>query len=723
MKGLLLPLVFLVLVIAVLISTGDRRPRADIVIAGENEVFTLDPQRMSYLADMRLAYALYEGLLRWNIEDFTLEPAAASDWSVDSTGRRFQFQLRPGARWSDGAPVTAQDFAWSWMRLLLPDTAADYSNLFFVIDGAQSFWDWRQAQLAAFVADPWQATDPDTRTRSTRAFLDRLSTLAEASDRPTDINWAVMDPGALAEEHAALEQALSSGENLSDVLDNSPIHRSLLAALDEPVSRQAEARWMWEQVEDRFASDVGITVEGPDQLVVELEQPVPYFPDLLAFAPASPVYRPAVEDWAVDADTRQAIIESGWNTVPRPSFDQRRGIDVSADTGRLIQSHRWARPGTLIGNGPYQLDEWRYKRDMRLSRSDTYHDPGMVGFDTIEIRSIPDPNTAVLSYLTGEVDWLTGVAADCRVDLLAQKARYEKRLGEGVDVEQLATGPVPGDEERRDIHAIPVFGTDFFSFNCRPQLADGRPNPFADPAVRRAFAQACDKESIVRNVTRLGEPVASTLVPPGSIPGYISPSGLGFDPDQARAQLAEAGWFDRDGDGRPENTDGVEFPDVEVLYTTGSPRFARMAVELRDQWQRHLGVPIVLLGQDTKFFKDDLRKGNFMVARGRWYGDYGDPTTFLELCRSSDGNNDRGFSNPDVDAALDAAAAETDPAKRLRDLSELEAMLFQQEMPLMPVCQLVDITMYDPARLTGVTHHPRLTHYLWNLQPRAEVQP
>ena len=710
------------ILLGLVLSLDESRPPADLVIASQNEVFTLDPQRMSYLTDMRLAYALYEGLLRWDTTDFTLEPAVAEHWSIENDGSRLVFDLRTNARWSDGSPVTAHDFTWSWMRLLLPDTAADYSNLFFSIKGADDFWEWRTVQLENFVADPWSTEDPGERADQTLSMLNRIDALGSDPDLPDDIDFDPI-PDELSIEKQRLLDALELDDEqaLAVALDNSVQHRQLWEALNETESRTAESEWMWREAEDHFRNNVGLQAIDDHQLIVDLETPVPYFPDLLAFAPASPVHRPTVEGWDLDEADRALIAESGWRSITPPPFDACTNISISPDTGRLVQSHRWARPGTLIGNGPYTLDEWRYKRDMHLSRSDTYHDKSMNGFDSIEIRSIPDPNTAVLAFMKGDIDWLTGVGADCRVEMLEQRRRYDEMHGIDKTNDAFESMPDPIEGQRHDIHAIPVFGTDFFSFNCRAELADGRDNPFADSAVRRAFALATDKQTIVDNVTRLGEPIASTLVPRDSIPGYQSPSGLGFDPEQAKLELAAAGWIDRDGDGVLENAEGMPFPDVEVLYTTGSPRFSRMAVELRDQWQRHLGIPVVLLGQDTKFFKEDLRKGNFMIARGRWYGDYGDPTTFLELCRSTDGNNDRGFSDPTVDAALDAAMIETDPEKRMRKLAQLENRLFNQDLPLIPICQLVDVTMYDPTEMTGVTHHPRLTHYLWKLRPVSEV--
>ena len=182
MSRLLLPLLLLVLLIGFVMSFGDSRPRADLVVANENEVFTLDPQRMAYLVDLRMAYALYEGLLRWNIEDFTLEPAAASSWTSEDGGRVLKFKLRPDARWSNGAPVTAHDFAWSWMRLLLPDTAADYTKLFWKIRGSTEFWKWRTQQLNGFAADPWK--NEAKIGEQAAAMIHRIKGLEEADDLP-----------------------------------------------------------------------------------------------------------------------------------------------------------------------------------------------------------------------------------------------------------------------------------------------------------------------------------------------------------------------------------------------------------------------------------------------------------------------------------------------------------------------------------------------------------
>ena len=52
----------------------------------------------------------------------------------------------------------------------------------------------------------------------------------------------------------------------------------------------------------------------------------------------------------------------------------------------------------------------------------------------------------------------------------------------------------------------------------------------------------------------------------------------------AKKELADAGWIDRDGDGLVEDNQGTVFPPIDLLYTTNTPRYKWIALELRDQW-------------------------------------------------------------------------------------------------------------------------------------------
>lgn len=613
---LLAPFLVLGLLLLLVLSADRPRPPADVVIVQRADSFTLDPQRMSWQQDLRTATGLFECLLTVDANGEPQE-GVADRWEVSPDGRIYTFHLRPNARWSNGDPVIAQDFVYSWRRALLPDSAADYSGFLLDVEGAREFFAWREAALAQHAAQP-------ERTRDSAAAL-------------------------------------------------------------------------WRETERRFRESVAIVARDERTLEVRLARPVAYFLDLVAFPALSPVHAQTVEAFT----------------------------SIDAESGRVLQRHGWTKPGILVGNGPYRLVEWRYKRDMRLERNEHYWNPAGAAADSIEIRIVEDANTALLAAEAGGVDWVTEVLAEYRPDLVAERRRYEERhrteldrlldAGRSLD-EALALLPEPEPGERRNIHALKAFGTDFYSFNCRPTLADGRPNPFADPRVRRAFALATNKRLLVERVTRLNEPISHTLVPPDSIPGYRSPAGLPFDPDRARRELAEAGWSDRDGDGRIEAPDGRRFPTVDLLYSTGSPRYRDLSMALRDLWQQHLGIEVVARGKETKDFRDDLKEGRFMVARGGWYGDYGDPTTWLDLSRSTDGNNDRKYDSPAYDAMLDAAADEVDPARRLELLAEAERFLMEEEPPMLPLCTFLTIYWYEPSAFTGLTHHPRLDQYLGRLR-------
>ncbi len=541
------------------------------------------------------------------------------------------------------------------------------------------------------VAERWEISDD----RRTYTFHFRPNARWSNGDRVTSGDFAYAFRRALLADTAADYSGflfhLVGGEEFFLWRNNALVEYAKLPMRDADTCVA-----LWKETERRFLETVGIQTPDDRTLVLTLKNPVAYFLDLLAFPSLSPVHRASVEQY----------------------------VSYDPQTGRLLQRHDWTKPGKLISNGPYRLADWRYKRDMRLERNEHYWDAKHVLNDSVAIVILEDANTTMLSAEAGGVDWVTEVLAEYRPEMLAERRRYEERYAKEIDAaiaagksmdEALASLPVPQADERRNIHGRRAFGTDFYSFNCRPELSDGRTNPFHDPRIRKAFALAIDREKIVHRVTRLGEDPSNTLVPRDSISGYPSPEGLPFDPQGARAEFEAAGWKDRNGDGLVEDEAGNPFPTVDLVYSLGSPRYRDLSFALREMWRAALGVEIVARGKETKDFRDDLKQGNFMIARGAWYGDYGDPTTFLDLSRSTDGNNDRKYANPRFDAMLDEAALETDPAKRFRLLSEAEKFLVEEELPILPLCNFVTVYFYEPGELRGLTYHPRLDQYLGRL--------
>ncbi len=106
-----------------------------------DEPETLDWNRAHTPIEAYILMNLMEGLVRFGTGPTALKvvPALAQRWQVSTDGMLYTFQLRPGVRWSDGQPLKAQDFVFSWKRLLSPATAAAYAYLLFDIQGAEAY--------------------------------------------------------------------------------------------------------------------------------------------------------------------------------------------------------------------------------------------------------------------------------------------------------------------------------------------------------------------------------------------------------------------------------------------------------------------------------------------------------------------------------------------------------------------------------------------------------
>lgn len=103
------------------------------------EVSDLDPHLATTIAEIDLASALFEGLIAEHPVDLRPVPGVAERWEVSPDLLRYTFHLRRNARWSDGRPVTAEDFVASWRRVLTPSLAAENAGLLYVLQGAEAF--------------------------------------------------------------------------------------------------------------------------------------------------------------------------------------------------------------------------------------------------------------------------------------------------------------------------------------------------------------------------------------------------------------------------------------------------------------------------------------------------------------------------------------------------------------------------------------------------------
>jgi oligopeptide transport system substrate-binding protein len=110
-----------------------------LLIGNGAEPADLDPQAIYAFTDANIAYSLFEGLTSLDEKTSQAVPAVAERWDISPDGLIYTFHLRPGARWSDGDPVTAQDFVFSFHRILSPAFAAGYSYMLWPIRNAEAY--------------------------------------------------------------------------------------------------------------------------------------------------------------------------------------------------------------------------------------------------------------------------------------------------------------------------------------------------------------------------------------------------------------------------------------------------------------------------------------------------------------------------------------------------------------------------------------------------------
>ena len=331
-------------------------------------------------------------------------------------------------------------------------------------------------------------------------------------------------------------------------------------------------------------------------------------------------------------------------------------------------------PETYIGNGAYKMVEWSHNAYILTEKSETYYDYEKLGPDTIKYTLLDDNNAMLAAFNSGELNFIMNFPTD-------EMANY------------LASG---------QITVAPYIGTYYVCFNTEDEV-------FSDPNIRKAFSLVIDRNYIVENVSQAGEVPADGYVPNGvndaagagsddfrTVGGsYYSISDEDYEAncEEARQLLADAGYPNGEG-----------FPTVEYLYNTAD-NHKKIGEALQNMWQTELGVTVNLNNQDWNVFLQNRKDGNFQIARNGWIADYNDPCSFLDMWYTDGGNNDAQYSNPDYDAAIDAAKATSDPEERMKAFHEAEDILIGQDSVLAPIYFYTQPYMLNPD-IDGMYYTP-----------------
>ena len=329
---------------------------------------------------------------------------------------------------------------------------------------------------------------------------------------------------------------------------------------------------------------------------------------------------------------------------------------------------RWTRPEHIVTNGAFLLEDWRQNAFFRFKRNPRFWNAGDVKLDGIVAYPVEDQNTSTNLYKAGTIDW------DPSGFIPSQFIPYLR--------------------DYADFRHGPYQGVWFFSMCMKTK-------PLDNVWVRRALNAAVDRDAIANDLLKRSREPWGNLVPTG-YPGYRHPRGLRFDPEYARACLAKAGY-----------PGGKGFPVISILINTGEDN-RRISEAVQAMWKRELGISIQISNQEWGSYLQATSSLRYDIARRSWIGDYLDPTTFLGLGVTGDGNNRTGWSDPHFDALLRRASGELDPARRMATLAQAESLILA-DGPFIPIYHYSTNELVKPyvrgIYRTALDVHP--LNYVW----------
>jgi len=546
------------------------------------EIESLDPQVSDGQPDARIFMALYEGLVEYDPKTLQPIPELAKSWEAGPRVDEFIFHLRDNAKWSDGSPITANDFVYSMRRGFQPDTLSRTANLGYVVKYAEAF-------------------------NGGKVFVKKGDQFLLAKD----FGGAEEAPAAPFGPETEFRKFIRSPERLTLPGDE----KKRAKAID--ANPQLKAAVDGAEFVPVTANDIGIEAVDRYTVRITLRQSAPYFLGLLA--------------------------HQFFRLVPQQAISK--------------YGRQWTRPENIVTCGPFRLKEYKRYDKLIVERDPNYWDAANVHLDRIEFYPVEELTTIVNLYKAGDVDaFLNHSVLAAWIDSI-RKYKDEYML-------------------------FPEAAVSYYGINVTKP-------PFDNLKVRRAFDLAVDRVAL-SEYRKITQPLFD-ITPNKVFPDYdkardkvgeeirnekkLTPDQwknyFGFDPDQARKLLTEAGYpVQKNGD--TYSCPSFPIDKVQLTFNTGESNKA-IAEFVQSQWRQNLGITVPLQNMEFKTFlafKDELQYPGF--SQLLWSGDYMDPNTFLGLFYGQHNNGDTGWYDPKYDKMLDDANSELDPQKRYEMMARAE---------------------------------------------------
>ncbi len=353
-----------------------------------------------------------------------------------------------------------------------------------------------------------------------------------------------------------------------------------------------------------------------------------------------------------DATSPTQLADAARDAVlPRHVWGKRPFAEWRGDPGWFFDN--------LVTSGPFRVENHVPGQELVLAASPNHFEAGLPRLDRVILRNAADADALATSLLAGELDLVTGIGP-------AQAERIEGRP---------------------DLR-IETFSTRQYTFVAWNTTRTW----FRDAATRRALAQAVNRQAIVDTVWRGYARVGASPILSDT---WARDPGLEpwpWDPDAARAALAEAGWSDSDGDGILDR-DGEAFRFELATFAGASGRWDAMQMMQADL--RAVGIEAMprrvdpnallprLLGNDFDAVLSGLAIDTTLDLR---------PTFHSESIGG--GHNYAAWANPEVDALIERIGSRFEPEAGLEDFHRLQQIL-HRDQPVLVLWEPESLAAFD----------------------------
>ena len=291
---------------------------------------------------------------------------------------------------------------------------------------------------------------------------------------------------------------------------------------------------------------------------------------------------------------------------------------------------------TILGNGAFTMTNWEPGSVAEFEKNDKYYDAKTVKIDKLVMKLVQDPKVAAQAFEAGETDF-----AIINSDLVD---KYKK------------------DESFKNI-------SEGFLFYIQPNLEN---SDLANLNVRKAISLAINRKDLCENVLKDGSQVAGGFIPFGLA---TSPDGVDFRKDSGNFTSYDKKKAQESLDEGLKELGKSEIT-LRVTYGTDESPMDVFATYLQNALSKLDGIKVEMVAttkQDRIYNKQ--KNGDFDLSVTRWGPDYGDPTTYLTMGISTNGNNYGKYTNSELDALMDKVANESDVNTRWQEMIDAEKIM------------------------------------------------